>query len=541
MRLQVIIQLLMCITIFGICFGQEIACDDRETRIYKCNNGKCISRNHFCNGTSECSDGSDEYTNTTLMDGMMCQTRRFTPVEKHCVLPTAYLCDHEIDCVGGHDECGCNHTFQCDNGDCVLKVSFCDNMEPEFGCLDGTDERLFNRTTREGFQCPVTRTHLRKTCVLPDQYICDGDSDCDFGIDECFCNFTGGKKKGIPLNDVYSNENCFRCLDGSLVIPNIHVCDGIIHCEDLSDECICPETIEKPRPAICDSVCEGPKCGCPGQVECIPKVFSTSNGTSQIQEEKVCIDHTSICDDVFECENHVDETFCPIDNNTFLCYDGNKKIKQHQLCNGPKDCDDGSDELHCHQINDYFCKSYRRFFRDVRDWDNATVTEQEVFIPPNVVLAFDRPFFTHACDGIPLCQGLDDECNNGCPVEHEYCKHVTRGFRCPNSGSLIIGVEICDGKPTCNDIAPEVSVDEFGCPGRFYCHNRGKTRLPIHIPIDGKCNGKQECDDISDELNCSSTTHFYCNDEGSTLFVPIDQVCDGRFRFVRGRRRMPEL
>lgn len=38
----------------------------------------------------------------------------------------------------------------------------------------------------------------------------------------------------------------------------------------------------------------------------------------------------------------------------------------------------------------------------------------------------------------------------------------------------------------------------------------------------------QECHDRSDERNCSNETHFYCDDEGPTLFVPISQVCMDR-------------
>lgn len=31
----------------------------------------------------------------------------------------------------------------------------------------------------------------------------------------------------------------------------------------------------------------------------------------------------------------------------------------------------------------------------------------------------------------------------------------------------------------------------FTSYSRFYCLNKGSTRLPIHIPIEGKCNGKK--------------------------------------------------
>lgn len=59
----------------------------------------------------------------------------------------------------------------------------------------------FYRTRKIGFQCPVTKTYETNYCVLPDQYVCDGDSDCDFGIDECFCDFSSGESKGRYIND----------------------------------------------------------------------------------------------------------------------------------------------------------------------------------------------------------------------------------------------------------------------------------------------------------------------------------------------------
>jgi len=52
-------------------------------------------------------------------------------------------------------------------------------------------------------------------------------------------------------------------------------------------------------------------------------------------------------------------------------------------------------------------------------------------------------------------------------VAGEICfKIQTHAFRCPNSKSGLIGKEICDGFPSCNDTAPHLSADEFNCSRR---------------------------------------------------------------------------
>nr|XP_039248860.1 uncharacterized protein LOC120326605 [Styela clava] len=512
--------------------SQIFPCNTTTELLYQCNDEKtCVKRNTFCNGTSLCPDNSDEHffnESKSSELGMKCQYLRQERIDKHCHLPDRYLCDHEMDCVGGLDECGCPHTFHCDNGDCAIKVTFCDGRTD---CADGTDERKYNRTTKIGFQCPVTSTHETNNCILPDRYVCDGESDCDLGIDECFCDFSAGGEKGVYLNESYSNEKCFRCLDRSLIIPITQVCDGIVHCQDLSDECLCTDKKNYTMLDICGSVCDGTDCDCKGEITCSQQ--STVTTFMPSISDKVCLSSEAICDSVIDCTNGIDEMYCADNDQLFECYDKKTKIKKSLFCNGIPNCADASDEMHCKELTNYFCRYYRINFPFISDWDNVTQTSHQwVGIPPGRELPPDYPFYTTRCDGVPMCGELDDECYaKECESNRPgYCKFVSgfgEAFRCPVSGSLIVGREICDGKPSCNDTTPEVSEDELFCPNRFYCANKGSTRRPIHIPMSGQCNGIQECDDQSDELNCSDVSHFYCKDKGSTLFVRRSEVCDG--------------
>ncbi|XP_076802927.1 uncharacterized protein LOC143446940 isoform X2 [Clavelina lepadiformis] len=473
---------------------------------FYCSDGGCIESKYFCDFHPDCSDGSDEIPfNETIhgeKDGISCIVKRKrgssgrdAPV-RACLLTPEHVCNHELNCFFGEDESTCSHTYQCQKlpypytiyaeKQYKVRVQFCDNKQD---CLDGSDEMKYSPGAR-GFQCAVTKTRITTKCLLPTTYVCDGVADCDDGTDECRC---GMQKEGF----IY--DRCFQCFDESLVVPRKKVCDGIFDCPDLSDECLC----SMKKNSICDQLCKvGQDCGeCQvGQIMCL-----RTNASLPV----VCLNRTNMCDQHFDCPDGEDERNCNIDEmQIFKCTDERSYIQLYRRCDNHNDCEDGSDEIGCNNLHE--CHPYLR---------NRDGTYN-----------FATPRFTTKCDKIPDCAGLDDECNQSICTNGSlpaFCSHVeANGFICPNSRSSIIGKEICDGFPTCNDTSPPDSADEFDCENRFYCNDSGAVSLPIHIPIADKCNAITDCYDVSDEIGCDNTTHFYCK-TGLPIYIPKRKVCDG--------------
>ncbi|GIY17093.1 hypothetical protein CDAR_251401 [Caerostris darwini] len=78
------------------------------------------------------------------------------------------------------------------------------------------------------FQCSI------RHCI-PNQWRCDGESDCDGGVDEIDCGNTTER----------CSKNQFRCLRGSRCIHANWRCDGDRDCNDGSDEESCENSVKK--------------------------------------------------------------------------------------------------------------------------------------------------------------------------------------------------------------------------------------------------------------------------------------------------------
>ena len=276
----------------------------------------------------------------------------------------------DIVCLSHCQDSNCKTFFQCENGTLILGNQFCDSNND---CPDGSDEII----SGFGFQCRYDDTRP-VSCVLPQRNLFDGNSSqCHSGVDI---------------------GNFFECFDRKLFLAPNQLCDGVINCFDLSDECLCRNNLLEP---VCQDRFEGND---PYQLKC-NRVNDDCNDFLPIPvTEARCLSRTLLCptkygevtaikcDRIPECMNFEDECNCSTTlpeycNSTcnyfyrlgdrycdgiidpaftflndpncpagfdersedcterFYCSTGNMiSIPRSRINDGNQDCDDGSDE-----------------------------------------------------------------------------------------------------------------------------------------------------------------------------------------------------
>jgi len=283
--------------------------------------------------------------------------------------------------------------LQCADSSIILHSQFCDGI---IDCDDGSDEIR----DQPGFKC--------SKCSLPQNNLYGEFAHCNDSSDLCFNNNSTG--------------TCFECFDKRLLISFRQVCNGVIDCFDMSDECLCEESF-----------------------------FGTN----------------IMCYSVFEQHN-------------FQCFN-NEKLKP------------------LHNFNVSYAINMPT---DTRDLFVRCETKS------GSTLAI-------RCDGRPECRDFSDECEYTNPAS--FCTDPCRTF-------FPIGDRYCDGVEDqawryINDPACPQGFDELFCDKRFKCPAAG------NVSIDDRqvCDGKADCDDQSDEEGCpgSPTRQTGFSSETEMIASPV--------------------
>ncbi|KAK4313383.1 hypothetical protein Pmani_015265 [Petrolisthes manimaculis] len=401
-------------------------------------------------------------------------------------------------------------------------VSFLDKYKKtreDSGCCEDEREQDVDRFTdlKEAFsfaRISMTRledvlrsfvSHIESyncdTCPPPTKDSCHpSERRCESG--ECvprtsFCDETTNCEDGSDEDPDICSPNCeYRCVGENQCLPMSRRCDGLVDCPYADDETNCNFTTTTTAPPQKDQPlsqeCEDDQFLCGTRNKCVlTRWLCDGNRDCPDGSDEVNCNSTSPSEPntitVQPAVTTVEPSVCA--SNEFLCEVDMECLSNSWICDGDQDCADGSDEYNCIDKceDDQFLCGTR----------NKCVLTRWL------------------CDGNRDCPDGSDEvnCNSTSPsepntitvqpavttVEPSVC--ASNEFLCEVDMECLSNSWICDGDQDCAD-----GSDEYNCidkceDDQFLCGTRNKCVLTRWL-----CDGNRDCPDGSDEVNCNSTS-----------------------------------